>query len=35
LEEVALAKEDGDEKKDPPKLASMLGWPTWVELFHK
>jgi hypothetical protein len=34
LEEVAVAKKDGDEKKDPPKLASMSGWPTWVELFH-
>jgi hypothetical protein len=34
LEEVALAKKDGNEKKDPPKLASILGWLTWVELFH-
>jgi hypothetical protein len=34
LEEVALAKKDGNEKKDLPKLASMSGWLTWVELFH-
>ena len=34
LEEVALAKKDSNEKKDLPKLASMSGWLTWVELFH-
>ena len=34
LEEVDVAKKDGGEKKDPPKMASMSGWPTWVELFQ-
>jgi len=33
LEEIDRAKKDGDDTKDPPKLASMTGWPTWVELF--
>jgi len=33
LEEVTRAKKDGDDTKDPPKLTSMTGWPTWVELF--
>ena len=33
LEEIERAKKDGDELKDPPKLASMTAWPTWVELF--
>ena len=31
---MALAKKDGNEKKDPPKLASMSSWLTWFELFH-
>ena len=29
-----VTKDGGNEKKDPPKLASMSGWLTWVELFH-
>ena len=33
LEEVAQAKKDGNDAKEPPKLASMTAWPTWVELF--
>ena len=33
LEEIARAKKDGDEVKEPPKLASMSSWPTWLELF--
>ena len=33
LEEIARAKKDGDEVKEPPKLASMTSWPTWLELF--
>ncbi|KAI2494620.1 hypothetical protein MHU86_19898 [Fragilaria crotonensis] len=33
LEEIDRAKKDGDDTKDPPKLASMTAWPTWVELF--
>jgi hypothetical protein len=33
LEEIARAKKDGDEVKEPPKLASMGSWPTWLELF--
>lgn len=33
LEEIAQAKKDGNEGKEPPKLASMAAWPTWVELF--
>ena len=33
LEEIDRARKDGDETKDPPKLASMTAWPTWVELF--
>ena len=33
LEEFARAKKDGAEVKEPPKLASMSSWPTWLELF--
>ena len=34
LEEIDRARKDGDETKDPPKLASMTAWPTWwVKLF--
>jgi len=33
LEEVAQAKKEDNEGKEPPKLASMTAWPTWVELF--
>jgi hypothetical protein len=31
LEEIDRAKEDGDDTKDPPKLALMTAWPRWVE----
>jgi hypothetical protein len=33
LEEIDWARKDGDETKDPPKLASMTAWPKWVKLF--
>ncbi len=33
MEEIDRARKDGDKTKDPPKLASMTAWPTWVELF--
>ena len=33
LEEIARAKKDGDNTKEPTKLMKMTAWPTWVELF--
>ena len=33
IEEIARAKKDGDDIKEPPKLALMTAWPTWLELF--
>ena len=33
LEEIARAKKDGDDAKEPPKLMLMTAWPTWIELF--
>jgi hypothetical protein len=31
FEEIARAKKDGDEFKEPPKLVSLTSWPTWLE----
>ena len=33
LEEIDRAKKDGDETKDPSKMALMTAWSMWVELF--
>jgi hypothetical protein len=33
LEEIARAKKDGDDTKEPPTLSLMTSWPTWIELF--